>query len=327
MTGQAQAEAMARAALSYWGSEVRAPKLINIRENIVFQVWLRDGTVAALRLHRPGYQSRAAIEAELIWTGRLAEAGMRVPEPVRTTQGRLTARVGDRLASCVRWLDGKAVGATGVPLAGTMTEKIAVFEQIGAVVGDLHRLTDGLAERDSLDRPRWDIEGLLGEHPRWGRFWENPMFSDADREVIQAARFKAREELARLQSGGADFGLVHADVLRENLLCGPQGMALIDFDDSGYGFRLYDLGTAVVQSLEEPALPQLVKALCDGYRRTRAGATITPRGLTLFILLRCLASAGWIMTRSADFDPRRILYRQRAMNLSTWFLQNAAPWD
>ena len=56
------------------------------------------------------------------------------------------------------------------------------------------------------------------------------MFSEADREVIQAARFKAREELARLQAGGADFGLVHADVLRENLLCGPQGMALIDFD-------------------------------------------------------------------------------------------------
>lgn len=79
MTGQAQAEAMARAALAYWGGEVSAPKLINIRENIVFQVWLRDGMVAALRLHRPGYQSRAAIEAELIWTERLAEAGMRVP--------------------------------------------------------------------------------------------------------------------------------------------------------------------------------------------------------------------------------------------------------
>ena len=145
MTGQAQAEAMARAALSYWGGEVRAPKLINIRENIVFQVWLRDSTVAALRLHRPGYQSRAAIEAELVWTGRLAEAGMRVPEPVRTTQGRLTARVGDRLASCVRWLDGEAVGATGVPLAGTLTEQIAVFEQIGSVVGDLHRLIAILA--------------------------------------------------------------------------------------------------------------------------------------------------------------------------------------
>lgn len=327
MTGKAQAEAMARAALAYWGGEVRAPKLINIRENIVFQVWLRDGTVAALRLHRPGYQSRAAIEAELVWTGRLAEAGMRVPEPVLTPQGRLTARVGDRLASCVRWLDGEAVGATGVPLAGSPGEQAALFEEIGALVGDLHRLTDGLAERDSLDRPRWDIDGLLGEHPRWGRFWENPMFSDADRQVIEAARSKAREALTELQGAGADFGLVHADVLRENLLRGPEGMALIDFDDSGYGFRLYDLGTAVVQSLEEPALPLLVRGLCDGYRRTRTGSTITPRALTLFILLRCLASAGWIMTRSADFDPRRILYRQRAMNLSTWFLQNAAPWD
>ena len=214
-----------------------------------------------------------------------------------------------------------------MPLAGSAAEQVAVFEEIVALTGDLHRLTDGLEERDSLDRPRWDIEGLLGEHPRWGRFWENPMFSEVDREVIQAARSKARVELTALQAGGADFGLVHADVLRENLLRGPEGMALIDFDDSGYGFRLYDLGTAVVQSLEEPALPLLVRALCDGYRRIRPTSSVEPRKLTLFILLRCLASAGWIMTRSADFDPRRILYRQRAMNLSTWFLQNAAPWD
>ena len=127
-----RAQTMAETALAFWGAAARPPKLIKIRENIVFQVWLGDGREAALRLHRPGYQSRASIEAELEWTAALARNGLGVPAPLLTRKGRLTATAGDRIASCVSWIDGAAIGAAGQPLAGDRVGQAALFERLGS---------------------------------------------------------------------------------------------------------------------------------------------------------------------------------------------------
>jgi len=320
VTGAAQAMQMARTALAYWGGEVEPPRLIAIRENIVFEARLRDGTRAALRLHRPGYQSRAAIEAELDWTQRLAAAGVPVPEPVPTRQGRLTATVADRTVSCVSWIDGQPIGERTYDAAG----RTDLFRRIGAMTGQFHAATDAVCGTDRLTRPHWDADGLLGEQPLWGRFWESPLFLPADQPIIARTRAAARDRLAELRSLGADFGLIHADMLRENLLETAAGLALIDFDDSGYGFRLYDLGTALVQNLEQDDLPRIARAICEGYNQTRPAA-ITPDDLVLFVLLRCLASCGWITTRAEDTDERRILYRARAMRMADAFLGGPSP--
>ena len=60
-----------------WGANGQI-QLIAERENAVFKV-LRDGTPMALRLHRAGYQSEAAILSELRWMQRLEEAGFFYP--------------------------------------------------------------------------------------------------------------------------------------------------------------------------------------------------------------------------------------------------------
>ena len=68
-----------------WGAG--DPVLIAQRENAVYRV-TRSGACFALRLHRPGYQSHAAILSELLWTDRLAEAGFPCPRPIPTLDGR-----------------------------------------------------------------------------------------------------------------------------------------------------------------------------------------------------------------------------------------------
>ncbi|MBS0564127.1 MAG: phosphotransferase [Proteobacteria bacterium] len=325
MIAETEALDMAPAALAHWRSGGRAPRLVKMRENIVFQVWLADGRAAALRLHRPGYQSRAAITAELDWTAALARGGLRVPEPIAGRDGSWTCEAGGRVASVVGWLEGAAVGAAERPLAGSVREQADLFRRIGALVGGLHRATDALAFDPALTRPSWDVAGLLGEEPLWGRFWDNPVLSEGDRALILRARTEAATELRRRLAEGADFGLIHADVLRENLLAAPGGLALIDFDDSGYGFRLYDLGTALVQSLEEPHLPVLAAALAGGYGAARGIPAPDARDLTLFTLLRCLASLGWIMTRALPDDPRQGLYAGRAVGLARHWLAGTSP--
>jgi Ser/Thr protein kinase RdoA (MazF antagonist) len=320
---RAEALALATDAAASWGVLAAPPELINIRENAVFRVTFTDGRLAALRLHRPGYQSRAGIEAELEWTTRLAAHGVAVPEPLATAQGPMTETCGNHVVSVVSWLEGQPMGAAMQALTGDLEHRIRQFHALGAFAGDLHRVTDLMHFDPPLIRPKWDAEGLLGPDPFWGRFWNNPAFDADSLGIIKAARSEAREVLAR---GRFDYGLIHADLMRENILISDDRISLIDFDDSGYGYRLYDLGTALVQNLEEPELPAIAAALAAGYRQTRPASDPKLQDLVLFTLLRCLASAGWIMSRAAPDDPRQRLYADRALRLSRHFLEGSAPW-
>ena len=88
------AEALEAAA--HWGGAA-ALRLIRDRENAVFEAALPAG-LAALRLHRVGYQSEAAIRSELWWCAALADAGAPVPRPIPAQDGELLHRLDDVLA-------------------------------------------------------------------------------------------------------------------------------------------------------------------------------------------------------------------------------------
>jgi len=155
----------------------------------------------------------------------------------------------------------------------------------------VHRATDALALPDDFTRPRWDLDGLVGEQPLWGRFWEHPSATADQRAVLIRARDALRERLA------GDIGLIHADVLRENVLVNDRSVSLIDFDDAGFGFRLYDLGTALLQTVRHPEHPLLRDALMAGYGTTDQAM------VDACTLARSLASVGWTTPRLAREDP------------------------
>lgn len=325
MTIDARAQAMAETALAFWGNAAAPPRLVKNRENIVFDVTLKSGARVALRLHRPGYQSREAIDSELRWTDLLADQGLAVARPVRGINGRLTGHAFDRVASCVEWLEGSQIGSAEVPLPGSAGEQAALMAEVGALVAHLHDAADAAGQPDPFDRKAWDVHGLLGVRPLWGRYWENPALTPPEKVILHSAADFARDTLAELRLT-EDYGLIHADILRENVLRGPDGLCLIDFDDSGPGFRLYDLATALVQSLEEPHLPQIASGLVAGYRSRRVLEDEAALHLPLFVMLRCFASAGWIITRAAPKDPRQHFYAARAVRMADHVLAGTAPW-
>jgi len=290
------AEAAEAAAL--WGGTVH--RLLGQRENAVFEMALPGGTRAALRLHRHGYRDDAAITSELWWCAALAQAGVAVPAPLPALSGALLQRLASgRCASAIAWAEGEALGAGGQPLSGTVAEQTALYRSLGRLLAQVHSATDAMTLPAGFVRPRWDSDGLTGDTPLWGRFWEHPALTPDDAATLRHARDALRERLADL-ARHADIGPIHADVLRENVLVSGEGLSLIDFDDCGTGFRLYDLGTAMLQNLAEPACPAIRDALIDGYGETRA---IDPGLVPLFTLARCLASVGWTMPRLAPDDP------------------------
>ena len=273
-------------------------RLIVARENAVFEMALADGTRAALRLHRAGYQDAASIRSELWWCAELAALGLPVPTPLPLPDGALLATLSDgRHASAIRWLPGTPIGAAGQPLAQPLPVQIDLHFRLGQLLRRLHLASDALTRPEGFTRPHWDIDGLVGESPLWGRFWEHPAASYAQCAAQFAAREVLRSRLARHAAQGGDIGLIHADVLRENILISRDEIALIDFDDSGFGFRLYDLGTVLSQNQYEPARDDLRDALMAGY------GTQDVEMVETFTLARILASVGWTIPRLAPDDP------------------------
>lgn len=290
----------AEAAASHWGG--RIIRTLRDRENHVYEMALPSGR-AALRLHRAGYQSADAIGSELWWCAELAAAGLPIPKALAAQDGRLLIPLDDgRHASAISWMEGEALGEAGQPFARPVSEVVDLYHSLGALLFRLHRVTDDLTLPQGFTRPRWDRDGLVGEAPFWGRFWDHPAASPDQRQVLIRARDALRERLT-----GGETGLIHADVLRENVLVNDGSVSLIDFDDSGYGFRLYDLGTALVQVLALPEFPALRQALMSGYGTTDRAM------VDAFTMARTMASVGWTMPRLQPDDPIHKSHLARAV--------------
>lgn len=291
----AEAETAAR----LWGATVT--RALSERENAVYQIALPGGARAALRLHRQGYQGPLAIRSELWWCAELAAAGLPVPRPVPLPDGVLMAELpSGRCVSVVEWIEGRALGAACVPLAEGRDEQVRRHQELGQLLARVHQASDRMELPVWFTRHRWDAEGLVGDTPTWGRFWDHPGPGPDDRSALVDARDWLRDRLAGYQTQGADLGLIHADALRENVMVDDDSLTLIDFDDAGFGFRLYDLGSALSQNLYEPAYRDIRAAMIEGYASIRA---VDEAMVDAFTLARTLASVGWTMPRVAPDAP------------------------
>ncbi len=276
--------------LSLWGLAGASWSLIAARENQVFRVD-HAGHSYALRLHRPGYCTEAELRSELMWMEALDRGGLHVPAPVPSTSGALLHFVGDHAVDVLTWLPGAPVGKTGVALQ--TGDRAALFRKIGREMARLHAVSDGWTLPEGFARRRWDSEGLVGEAPVWDRFWDNPTLSDEDRMLFLTLRDSARDTLEQI-GAGLDFGLIHADLVRENVMVDGDRLQLIDFDDSGFGYRLFDVATTLIRNQNEPDYDALKAALIEGYLSVR---DLDLDALDLFVVLRAATYVGWIITR------------------------------
>jgi Ser/Thr protein kinase RdoA (MazF antagonist) len=291
----------ARQALAHWGVADQRPELLKYRENAVFRVRLPDGRPAALRLHRAGYHGEAALRSELQFMAALGDGGLAVPRPIAAADGRLLVALPDagdftaQHADIIGWMDGQALGESGKPLSHRPEKLGAIFSALGATMAEMHDIADRWTPPRGFWRAAWDGDGLLGERPLWGRFWDCNALSSTQAAALSALRHDLRQRLTTLPA--QDFGLIHADLVRENVLVGERGIVFIDFDDAGYGFRLFDIATALLKNRREPAYEAIEDALISGYRSRRALPDEALSCLPLFLVLRSLTYIGWFASR------------------------------
>lgn len=280
--------AIVEQALGIWGLKGAEYSLIAARENAVYKI-ITGRKIFALRLHRQRYRTDAELRSELQWMHAVSNAGLKVPAPIPSTSQSLLHVIDGVQIDVLSWLSGTTMDKV---LSG-QANRTDVFERLGKVMAHLHDASDAWALPDGFKRCAWDRGGLLGDAPLWDCFWNNPGLLPEDRNLFLAMREKAGADLARIECS-LDYGLIHADLVVANVLVDGSNLQMIDFDDGGFGFRLFDVATALIKHIDAPDYAALRMALLKGYTEVRAIDTTT---LDLFILLRSATYVGWNITR------------------------------
>jgi Ser/Thr protein kinase RdoA (MazF antagonist) len=294
-------------------------------ENVTFRVTdARDGAAYALRLHRPGYHDLPALESERLWTGALAAAGIGAPQGMRTRDGGWYAPVAiptrgeARYAGLTRWTEGEILSevlAREAPDAA-----LDRLRALGALAARLHGQAAGWAPPPGFRRHALDADGLMGEAPWWGRFWESPVLSPGEQRLLAATRDRIGAVLRGLGFEPEIFGLIHADMHTNNVLVVPasragESLAVIDFDDAAFGWHAYDIAVALSNDWMSPRLPALQAAFLAGYREVRDLAASTEALIPMFLLARGLSLIGWLAQRP-ELDPAPFMTQRKAWILA-----------
>jgi Ser/Thr protein kinase RdoA (MazF antagonist) len=294
----------AREALAAFGVAAQTLELAAVSENITFRAVDSAGAAYGVRLHRPGYNSLSALQAERAWTRALRAAGVAAPEALTMADGRdfvaVSAGGEARLAGLTRWIEGVVLDEM---LGGDPDPRAAApqLERLGALSAALHGQAERWRPPSGFNRRVLDADGLMGEAPSWGRFWEHPALTPAESRLFATTRERLHGELSRLPRTPAHFGVIHADLHSGNVLAGPDGnLSAIDFDDAAFGWFAYDLAVALSPYERTPAFGAFKEALLRGYRARRLFEDEAL--LRRFLLVRRLAVIGWLGQRP-EIDP------------------------
>lgn len=319
--------AIARASLPHWRLEDAELDVLKYGENAVFRVRIGNEQFA-LRVHRPGYHNDDALRSELQWMQALAAAGIAVPRIVPTRSGELFALqpTNDTPApvqvDLVEWIEGRELGTVAAAGPGNGPRIRRLYRTLGELAADLHNQAAGWQPPPNFVRHAWDEQGLAGDQPFWGRFWDIPGLSRDRQLVLSAARDRVYRELAALPKDRDSYSMIHADFSTDNLLVQGERLRLIDFDDAGFGWHLFELVTPLYFLMDGPHFEAAQNAMIAGYRARRPLSDEQLEQLPLFFLARGLTYVSWVHTRpeadSARANASR--YTERSCELAERYL-------
>jgi Ser/Thr protein kinase RdoA (MazF antagonist) len=324
---------LAVAAVARWPLDYVRIEPIKVRENAVYAVHTTDHRRVVLRVHRLGYHSDEALRSELTWMSALGESGLEVPQPVPSRAGKSFERVtvddvpGPRQVDVFEWIEGRQLGCVEQGLTSDPAWIAQTYGIVGELMARMHNQSCSWEPPADFQRHSWCDEGLTGETPLWGRFWELEALSAEQRALFQRLRARIAEELSSYGKAPDRFGLIHADLVPENILVDADRLRIIDFDDAGFGWHLFDIATSLYFIRREAFYDTARDALVNGYRHHRPLTNEHLQRLPMFLAARGTTYLGWVHTRKGEATARELTPQliELAVAAAADYLESAAP--
>jgi Ser/Thr protein kinase RdoA (MazF antagonist) len=222
-------------------------------------------------VHESGYQKTAAIELELAWLAAMRrDADLPVAEPVPSLDGRLLLPISfpgvptTRNCSLLRWIKDRSVKHMARPHH---------LHAQGRLMARLHNFAAQWLPPAGLTKRRFDWDGLfqndVGSGMPNAAAWA--LLLPRHRKAFAIVAQRVREVMDAWGQGPDVYGLIRRDLgVDANLLFWHGESRAIDFDDSGFGYWVFDLAIALEHCWEEASFPRYRDALLEGYAEYRS---------------------------------------------------------
>jgi Ser/Thr protein kinase RdoA (MazF antagonist) len=290
--------------------------LISLSENEIYKVETSSGKKWALRLQRLGYQSKNSLASEIAWLLALRNDGVAAtPVPVAGLNGEWIQIVGARNLVLFEWENGDQPQIE--------MDLRRCFQTLGAVTAQLHVHGKTWQRPGGFERFTWDFEATVGETPLWGH-WRDGLGMNATRlDLFGQAEALIGERLARYGTGPDRFGLAHCDLRLSNLLLHQRALKVIDFDDCGFSWYMYDAAASLSFYEHLPQVSSLIEHWLDGYRTVSPIEKADEEEIPTFLMLRRLLLVAWVGSHSETglAQSLGVSYTQQTDALCTAYLK------
>ena len=276
-------------------------QLLNYSENATYLVTNETNKEKyILRVCRPNYHTKEEIGNELFFMQSIAkDSKITVPKPIKGEKDEYIQEVewNDFTYYCTAFtfLEGE------LPNEDNENELVEQFEGLGEVTALLHEHSiKNWNTFNELKRLTWDFDTVIGRNPKWAR-WQDGLGMTPERlELLQQVCDKIEARLKKFGKSNDRFGLIHGDLRLANLLVDSDQLKVIDFDDCGFGWYLFDLGTALSFIEHKPYVPKLVESWVKGYEKVRTLSKEEKDEIPTFILMRRLQLISWVGSRDNE---------------------------
>jgi len=291
---------LAKLAISNYPINVKSIQFIQHGENTTFKVSAKNGKKYLLRIHRYNYHTKAGQLEELAWLKLLNKNGFLVPNPILSKKNQSIIQVFHpdidypRFCTVLDWIDGHFLKKKIKPNQA--------FE-IGQLIADFQNKAP---KGGSKHRNYWTANGLLGRKSTFGSIEHIETITAKQQQKLSYARKIIFRKLSIYEKKFPNrMSLIHADLHTGNLILNKKDnrIGAIDFDDSGFGFHVYDLVIpyisfqGIFKNKNKKVLQQYKKYLLDGYKSRRNWDQHDENIFPYLVAARKLALVCWLNLR------------------------------
>lgn len=278
-----------------------AHKLLSLSENATYLVTEPHAhNKYILRLSRPGYRSYKELWSELYWIAQIRSSLPEVKTPA------FLHNVQDEMITCYRDDEGREQFAVLFEyVSGDHPEGdtlISAFHQLGEIAGHLHNSSDHLQLDKAFQRPLWNVQTILDPIDVGANWRNHAMVDTLTADVLAKVEEKIEDELQRYGMNAANWGLIHGDMRLTNQLVTPDALYLIDFDDCGFSWFLYELACSLSFIEHQENVPELATAWINAYHAVRPLNEDDLKIVPSLVMLRRLFLIAWFSTHEFHTD-------------------------
>jgi Ser/Thr protein kinase RdoA (MazF antagonist) len=169
----------------------------------------------------------------------------------------------------------------------------------------LHNHADSWSPPDGFVRIRWDARTFFGDTMEYGgidaaNVWD--LLPVDLRRTFDDVAQRVGQRMDELGTDPVAFGLIHADLHLDNALFADGEARLFDFDDCGFGYRMYDVAVALWELRHRTDFGAFRGALVEGYTEHRPLTDHELADLDTFIAAREVAFGLWFVG-TAQVNP------------------------